>query len=112
MTVMHGKIAQHITVTIDRAKISTHGRPALRDLLLRLHMFRCIADVTRCRAFYEDLTEPTATFLEWRHVVLLNKTIKKVYVQPNTFLVGEKVVLREYESTVEGVIQSLAERCV
>ena len=47
-----------------------------------------------------------------RKVVLQNKQPRKVFVQANTFLdeaTGE-VVCKQYEPTVEGLIQSWAER--
>jgi len=47
-----------------------------------------------------------------RDAVLARKTPRKVFVQANTVLEGEKVVLKEYEPTLEGMIQSFAERDV
>ena len=35
---------------------------------------------------------------------------RKVFVQANTYLDGEKVVLKEYEATAEGMIQSFVDR--
>ena len=101
-----------LTVSIDRAKILTHGRPALSSLLLRLHIYRCTADVKACREFYEDLTKVDDTFLEWRRIVLKNKRPKQIFVQANTFLEDGKVRVKEYEMSVKGMIQSWAERCV
>lgn len=53
-------------------------------------------------------------FLAWRETVLANKPPPLVFVQANTFLDGDdgEVVLKEYEATVEGVIQSWVERNV
>ena len=47
-----------------------------------------------------------------RRVVLQNKQPRKVFVQVNTFLdeASGKVTLKEYEPTLEGMIQSYAER--
>lgn len=103
---------QQLVVRVQRTKISTHGRPAIRDLLLKLHIYRCTADVKACRAFYEGLTMPNERFLEWRKIMLANQEPKQIYVQANTFLEDGKVVLREYDATVEGMIQSWAERDV
>lgn len=50
--------------------------------------------------------------IEWRQTVLATKPPPLVFAQANTFLDGDTVVLREYEPTVEGVIQSWAERGV
>jgi dipeptidyl-peptidase III len=103
---------QQLIVRVQRIKISTHGRPAIRDLLLKLHIYRCTADVKACREFYEELTMPNERFLEWRKIMLANQEPKQIYVQANTILEDGKVVLREYDATIEGMIQSWAERGV
>ncbi|KAI9794604.1 MAG: hypothetical protein M1816_004491 [Peltula sp. TS41687] len=113
MTIEHDTSAQLLTVHVDRAKIATHGRPAIGDLLLRLHIYRCTADVKNCRAFYESLTQPSEPFLEWRKMMLANQVPRQIFVQANTFLREDgRVVLKEYDTTFEGVIQSWAERAV
>ena len=112
LTVEHDQIDNSLTVFIDKAKIPTHGKKALRDLLLRLHIYRCTADVKACRAFYDDLTQPNDLFLQWRDVMLANQEPKQIFVQANTFLKNGEVVLKEYDATVEGMIQSWAERNV
>lgn len=101
-----------LTVFIDGNKITTHGQKALRDLLLRLHIYRCTADVEACRDFYEDLTQPHERFLQWREIMLANQEPKQIFVQANTFLKDGQVVLKEYDATIEGMVQSWAERDV
>lgn len=110
--ITHDKEAQSAKVTVDRRKVVTHGKPALGNMLLRLHMYRCTADAKGCRAYYEDLLSVDAEHLEWREAVLASKPPPMVFVQGNTFLDGEKVVLKEYPATAEGVVQSWAERMV
>ncbi len=101
-----------LTVSIDRAQIATHARPALADLLLRLHIFRCTADVARCCTLYHALTTVDGRFLEWRRLVLTNRPAAQVFVQANTVLDEDTGVVhvREYEASVEGMIASWAER--
>jgi dipeptidyl-peptidase III len=80
---------------------------------LRLHICRCTADVKACREFYEDITKVEGQFLQWREIMLARQPARQVFVQPNTFLMDDgRVGLREYEATVEGMIQSWAERKV
>ncbi len=113
LTVSHNKTLHTLTVFVDRLKIPTHGKPSLAHLLLKLHIYRCTADVDACRKFYEDLTEPNGIFLEWRRIMLAAQPAKEVFVQANTFLTEDgEVVLKEYEPTVEGMIRSWAERMV
>jgi len=76
----------------------------------KLHIWRCTADVKECREYYVQLTEPTGVYLEWRRIMLAKQTARQVFVQPNTYISGGEVFLKEYEPTVEGMIQSWAER--
>lgn len=110
MTVTHDLQAELLTVRIDRSKILSHGRPAIGDLLLKLHTYRCTANVDECRPFYEDLTRVDGVFLEYRELVLRKKNLNEIFVQANTFVVDGEVQLRTYEPTVRGMIRSWAER--
>ncbi|KAF2280327.1 dipeptidyl peptidase III [Westerdykella ornata] len=104
--------AKSLTVRVDRSKIVSHGKPALGRMLLRLHIYRCTADAESCREYYEEISRVHDEYLAWREVVLAKQEPKWVFVQANTFLHDEEVVLKEYPATVEGVIQSWAERRV
>ncbi|KAK5630389.1 hypothetical protein RRF57_006104 [Xylaria bambusicola] len=112
ITVTHHRPSQSLTVRVDRAKIKTYGKPALGKMLLRLHMYRSTADVDSCRAYYEALSKVDETHVEWRQTVLANKPPPPVFVHANTFLEGNAVVLKEYAPTVQGLIESWAERQV
>jgi dipeptidyl-peptidase-3 len=57
-----------------------------------------------------DLTEPSPECLEWRQILLEAETSTRVFVQPNTFLEGYDAVLKDYEPSARGMIQSWAER--
>lgn len=111
LTVKHKSETNTLTVHIDRSKVLTHGKPAIGKLLLRLHIYRCTADVAPCRQYFEDLTRVDGIFADWRKIVIANKRPRQILVQANTFLEEDgKVRLKEYEPTVEGMIQSWAER--
>ncbi|KAM0799747.1 peptidase family M49-domain-containing protein [Usnea florida] len=103
-----------LTIRLDRSKILTHGRPAVEAYLQKLHIFKSTADVKAGRELYERKTSVEGAF--WtekvRGQVLRKRTPRKVFVMGNT-VVGDnerKVGLREYESGVEGMIRSWAER--
>ena len=101
---------ENLIVRVDRLKIVSHGKPTLGRMLLRLHLYRCTADVQSCRDYYEELSRVHDEYLAWREIVLAKRQPKWVFVQANTFLRGEDVILKEYEPTVKGVIRSWAER--
>ncbi|KAK2836822.1 hypothetical protein FQN49_006685, partial [Arthroderma sp. PD_2] len=93
--------------------ILSHGRPAVEKYLQKLHVYKSTADYEAGKALYDESTRVD----EWwgskvRPVVLQKKVPRKVFVQANTVLEGEKVALKEYEPTLEGMIQSYAERDV
>ncbi|UNI18779.1 Dipeptidyl-peptidase III [Purpureocillium takamizusanense] len=112
IVIIHDKPEQRLTVNVQHSKIRTHGKPALGRMLLQLHMFRCTADAEGCRMFYEDLSKVDTEYMEWRETVLANKPPPMIFVHANTFLDGEKVTLKEYEPTLEGILTSWAERRV
>ncbi|XHG00525.1 hypothetical protein AWENTII_003968 [Aspergillus wentii] len=102
-----------LEIHLDRSKILTHGRPAVEKYLQKLHVYKSTADVEAGKKLYDDITSVN----EWwgtqvREIVLKNKVPRKVFVQGNTILNGDEVTLKEYEPTLEGMIQSFAERNV
>jgi dipeptidyl-peptidase III len=101
-----------LTARLDKSKLLSHGKPALVQMLLRLHMYRCTAKVADCRTYYEDLSRVDGEYLEWRRTVLQHRPPHLIYVQANTSLSNDEVMLQEYESTVEGIIQSWSDRKV
>ena len=109
--------------TPSGSKIVSHGKPSLGRLALRLHVWRCIADVDSCRNFYEPLTTVDGEYEAWRQVVVsagaeggassVRTDPGGKIVQANTFLSQDGGVdLRVYDATNEGIIQSFFERAV
>ena len=102
-----------LVIHLDRSKILSHGRPAVERCLQKLHVYKSTADFEAGKEFYDDITAVD----DWwaskvRPVVLSKKTPRKIFVQANTVLEGDTVRLIEYEPTLEGMIQSFAERDV
>lgn len=127
-----------LTISLDRSKILTTGRKgkapaptlsivclsscrgltgptAVGDFLQKLHVYKSTADVENGTHFFGDTM--SAVGLEYwgskvRQVVLDNKQPRKVFVQANTYL-DEKsgeVTCKQYEPTLEGMIQSWVDR--
>ncbi|KAL2810454.1 dipeptidyl peptidase III [Aspergillus granulosus] len=99
-----------LTVQVDQLNILQKGKPSLGQLLLMLHIYRCTADVSRCREFYEDLSQVDEEALRWRDIVIHHKDPPLAFCHANTFLSKDDVELKEYAPTAKGVIQSWAER--
>ncbi|EKG11323.1 Peptidase M49 dipeptidyl-peptidase III [Macrophomina phaseolina MS6] len=100
-----------LTIRLERSKILSHGRPAVEKYLQQLHIYKATADVQAGTQMYNDITHVDDFFAnKVRPVVLAKKQPRKVFVQASTVAEGEKVTLKEYEPTPEGLIQSYAER--
>ena len=103
-----------LVIKLDRSKITTIGRAAVEAYLQKLHVYKSTADFKAGTELYAKMTdvEPKFWGTKVRDEVLRNKQPRKVFVQANTVLDEEsgKVELVEYEPTLEGLIQSFAER--
>ncbi|KAL1618876.1 hypothetical protein SLS54_006991 [Diplodia seriata] len=100
-----------LTIRLERGKILSHGRAAVEKYLQQLHIYKATADVEAGTKMYSDITHVDDFFAnKVRPVVLAKKQPRKVFVQANTVVEGDKVALKEYEATAEGMIQSYADR--
>ncbi|KAK6507658.1 hypothetical protein TWF481_006083 [Arthrobotrys musiformis] len=110
MSVDYDRDNKNLTVRVDRSKVLTHGKPSLGRFLCRLHIWRCVADAKSCADLYEPLTTVDGAYEEWRQVVCSKPTPRWKFVQANTVLEGQEVVVKVYEENNEGIIRSWAER--
>ncbi|KAL2703921.1 hypothetical protein AAEP93_004992 [Penicillium crustosum] len=100
-----------LEIHLDRSKILTHGRPAVEKYLQKLHIYKSTADIEAGKGLYDDITSVDSWWgTTVRDIVLKNKVPRKVFVQANTILEGDQVSLKEYEPTLEGLIQSFADQ--
>lgn len=100
-----------LTISLDRSKIASHGRPAVNKFLQELHVYKATADLKRGKALYEEITNVNDWYAtKLRPEVMRQAKPRKVFVQANTVIEGDDVVLKEYEPTPEGMIRSFAER--
>lgn len=88
---------------------------AVGDFLQKLHIYKSTADIENGTAFFGGNMSKVG--LEYwgtkvRDVVLANKQPRKVFVQANTFLdeATGTVTCKQYEPSLEGMIESWAER--
>ena len=96
---------------VDRRKILEVGRPAVEAYLQKLHVFKATADVEAGTKLYEEATKVEGWWAnEARVEVMKQRPPRRVFVQGNTVEEDGKVTLKEYPPTLEGMIQSCAER--
>ncbi|KAK5317543.1 hypothetical protein LTR93_008755 [Exophiala xenobiotica] len=104
-----------LEIFLDRSKILSHGRPAVEDLLQKLHIYKATADFDAGKELYDNITSVDEWWAEKARPIVLNKkSPRKVFVQANTVLNSEtgEVKLVEYEPTLQGMVQSYFERDV
>lgn len=111
-----------VTVSIDRARLLKTARPAIATLMTKLHVWRCSADAPAATEFYGQLTNVDEFWLRVREVVVskVKNQAPRIFVQANTALEDDvrnedgtpRVRIVEYDTTVEGVIQSWCERVI
>lgn len=101
-----------LEIHMDRSKIRSVGAPAVADFLAKLQIYKATADEEKGTAFYLEATSVPEEWIELRDIVLKNKQPRKCFVQPNTLIDGDQVVLKEYDPSPEGMIQSYIERHV
>lgn len=119
---------------VDRKKVLSRGKEVIGKLLIDLQVRKSTADGAGARQFYTQLTTPLPGWdKDIRDVVLKKKTVgdlvsqflrsiekpiissvqpRKLFVQPNTLIQENEVVLKDYPLTPAGVIQSFIERRV
>lgn len=79
-----------------------------------MHIYKSTADFENGSKFFGDMSTVGLDFwgTKVRNVVLKNRQPRKVFVQANTTLdeATEKVSIKHYEATNEGMIASWADR--
>jgi len=102
---------ENLYIRLDREKVLTKGKEVTGRLLIELQVRKSTADGKGAREFYTGLTTPSPSWEgEIRDLVLKKKLPRKIFVQPNTSVVNDDVVLKEYPLTTAGVIESFIER--
>ncbi|KAG8924473.1 hypothetical protein FRC02_010405 [Tulasnella sp. 418] len=102
-------------IRVDRERILKEGRQVVGKLLVDLQVRKSTADGEGATKFYTELTNPLPGWDgELRDLVLKKKQPRKIFCQPNTFVVNKgdsfDVDLKTYPLTSEGVIESFIER--
>jgi len=84
------------------------------SFLQKLHVYKATADVENGTKFFGDMSRVGLEYwgTKVRDVVMANKQPRKVFVQANTYLddASGKVTCKQYEPTLEGLIESFADR--
>ena len=113
MTLTHDHTTKNLTICKDRFELLALAKPALSELMTRVHVYRCTADVNAVQDLYESITNVDDEWLKIRETILyhIQREPPRIFVQANTFVQEDgSVTVKEYNNTDEGVIQSWVER--
>ncbi|XP_014488498.1 PREDICTED: dipeptidyl peptidase 3 [Dinoponera quadriceps] len=115
VNVVETENGKNLRMTVDRTKIFTVGKTAIGNFLVKLHVYKSMGDVESARELYDRYSEVpengTYPWARWRDIILSRKEPRKIFVQPNTFIDDlNHVILKNYESSHTGLIQSWVER--
>ncbi|CAJ0572893.1 unnamed protein product, partial [Mesorhabditis spiculigera] len=96
---------------LDRTKIDSVGKPAVREFLKKLQHYKSTADFAGGKALFDHYGKIGDVELAWRDVCIARRKPRRQFVQPNTILGPDgKVSLKSYAETVEGVVESFVDR--
>lgn len=93
---------------VDRSKIVSHGKEVIKDLLLRLQVYRSTANVQAAKKLFESLSHLDEKWQKVYGIVMENRKPKRIETQDGLKLSedGKSVELVEFGETLEGVLQS------
>lgn len=101
-----------LTLRMDRDQINSVGKQAMADYLQKIHVYKCSGDYESAKALYDDMTTVDAEMRGYRDIVMQKKQPRKQFVQANTVVIDgeDRVILKEYEGSPSGLIQSFVDR--
>jgi len=108
----------NIEVHLNRTLISTVGRKAVGDFLLKLQVYKSLGDVENGTKLYNQYSEVTEEMVGLREIVMARKEPRKIMIQPHMYLEhkagggeGDTVVqLQTFPVSPEGMVQSFVAR--
>jgi len=100
------KTSDDVKILVNADKIKTNGRPAIGAFLQKLNILKATANFENAEQLFNKYTSVSEEFLNIRQIVLAKIKPRKVYVQPHTYLQNGEVLIKEFDTSLEGFIAS------
>ncbi|SCU99870.1 LAME_0G06062g1_1 [Lachancea meyersii CBS 8951] len=99
-----------LQLSLNRSMIETVGHAAIKDYLTHLHIYKSSGDVVAGSKYFIDRSTVDPDLAKFRKIVLDKKLPRRQFIQANTVLEDKEVILNEYDSTPQGILESFVER--
>jgi len=99
-----------IEVRMNRSLITTVGKQAVGDFMLKLQVHKSLGDLAQGSAMYEGYSKVPDDMLELRKIVMARKEPRKLLVQPVLCKEGDDIKLKTFDATPTGMIEAFAAR--
>ncbi|XP_032511011.2 dipeptidyl peptidase 3 [Danaus plexippus] len=110
LTVTEVDPGKNLLLTLDRKRLATDGKRIVGDFLVKLQTIKSTGDVSSGEQLFTRLSSLEEPWLRWRDIVMMHKQPRNIFVQPNTVLKDDDVVLKRYEASASGMVTSSVER--
>ena len=94
-------------IHIDRTKIHSVGIPALKNFLMKLNVYKSMADVDNATNMFEAYSDVNLYHLDIRKIYMEKRKPRTEYIQPS---LTEELEYKSYPVTPEGMIQSFLDK--
>ncbi|CAI4050970.1 hypothetical protein SKDZ_15G1000 [Saccharomyces kudriavzevii ZP591] len=98
------------TIKLDESLIKTVGHECVKDYLQHLHVYKCSGDVKKGSEYFIDRSTVTPDLASLRDIVVSKRLPRRQFIQANSYIDDNKVILKEYDETPRGMLQSFLDR--
>ena len=100
-----------VEVNLDRSLISTVGRKAVGDFLLKLQVYKSLGDVENGSKLYNSYSVVPEGMRKLREIVMARKEPRKLLIQPHMKKEEDgSLQLQTFPCTPEGMVESFIAR--